>query len=378
MARFIIPRDIYYGRGSLAQLRLLEGNRAMLIGGEMTNGSGFLRRAESYLQEAGLAVRTFVCVQGEPTSSQAQAGAKALQEFKPDWIVALGGEGSVSAAKAMWVLYEDPALTLRGLMQWKTPSLRQLARLVVAPAGGGGEGALGGAAYLLDPAQGKRYMLLDPVLTPDIAIIDPDLAAISPPLLLARGGIAALSQALEALIRGALALAQPLALRAASLILCHLPAAVNGEAYAGEALHEAQCMAGLAFANAPTGLGQILSSNTCIAFHTTMPTGIAEAIFLPQVLGWEPGAKEAAAQVCAASGITGEPLQALYNRITSMRDRLGLPATFRAFGIEEAEFLNKLPALSQRIAQDPALPRTARRPSPKEAEGILRKAYYGS
>lgn len=377
MGRFTIPRDMYYGRGSLAQLRKLEGRRALLVGGAMAREGGFLQRAEGYLQGAGLMVRSFVCVRGGPTLAQAQAGAKAMQEFKPDWIVALGGEGSISAAKTMWAFYEDPALTPAALAESGVlPRLRGLARLAAAPAGGGGEGALGGAAFLLDPAQGRRRLLLDPVLTPDIAIVDPDLAAVSPGPVLARGGMAALSQALEALCRGAAAFALPMALHAATGILKQLAAAVGGDMRAREALHEAQCMAGLAFANTAAGLCQALSANLCAAFHKPMPTGIAEAVCLPLALRWEPGAKDAAAKVCLAAALPGEPLQALCGRAESLRAQLGLPATLRAFGIEEAEFLSKLPALAERVAEDTSLAK-AGRPSPKETENLLRQAYYG-
>ena len=246
MDRFTIPRDLYYGRGALSRLKQMSGNRAMLVCGAATRASGFLRRAEGFLQESGLLVRPFVCVPGGPTLAQAQAGAKAMQEFKPDWIVALGGEESISAAKAMWAFYEDPALTPKALVEdGRLPPLRRRARMAAAPAGGGGEGALGGTAFLLDPAQGRRYLLRHPVLAPDMAIIDPDLAATSSGPVLARGGMAALSQALEALSQGATGLAYPLALHAACVILDKLQPAVSGDVSARAALHEAQCMAGL-------------------------------------------------------------------------------------------------------------------------------------
>lgn len=379
MARFIIPGHICYGRGALAQLGKLEGRRALLIGEAISRESGFLSRAEGYLQGAGLAVRSFICARGGPTLGQAQAGARAMQEFKPDWIVVMGNEESISAAKAMRIFYENPAVTPDALAgSAALPRPRYLARFTAAPVGGGGEGALSAAAFLLDPAQGRRYLLLDPALAPDVAIADPDLAAMSSGAMLARGGMAALSQALEALGRGAGAFPQTLALRAARDILTQLGAAAAGDVRAREILHEAQCMAGLAFANAPMGMCQAMAANVCIAFHKPMPMGIAEAICLPWSLRWEPGARDAAAQVCAAANITGEPLQALCARLELLRAQVGLPASFRAFGIVEAEFLSKLSAISEQVAQDPILSKSGPRPSPKEAETLLRQAYYGS
>lgn len=378
MARFIIPGEIYYGRGALSQLRKLEGRRALLVVGAMSRDNGFLQRAEGYLQGAGLAVRSVVCQPGT-NLAQAQAGARAMQEFKPDWIVAVGSEESISMAKTMWIFYENPAITADALTgSGPLPKLRGLARLAAAPAGGGGEGALCGAAFLPDPAQGKRHLLLDPVLTPDIAIADPDLAAMTPGPALARGGMAALSQVLEALSRGMGAFPQPWALRAARDILLHLEGAVAGDVRAREILYEAQCLAALIFANAAQGLCQALATHTCMAFYKPIPTGIAEAVYLPRALRWEAGGKEAAAQVCEAAHIAGDPLPTLCGRLEALRGQIGLPASLRAFGVEEAEFLSKLSALAEGISQDTLFFKAGQRPSPKEIEDLLRQAYYGS
>lgn len=378
MDRFTIPRDLYYGRGALSRLKQMSGNRAMLVCGAATRASGFLRRAEGFLQESGLLVRPFVCVPGGPALAQAQAGAKAMQEFKPDWIVALGGEESISAAKAMWAFYEDPALTPKALVEdGRLPPLRRRARMAAAPAGGGGEGALGGTAFLLDPAQGRRYLLRHPVLAPDMAIIDPDLAATSSGPVLARGGMAALSQALEALSQGATGLAYPLALHAACVILDKLQPAVSGDVSARAALHEAQCMAGLAFSNAPAGLCTALAAELCAAFYKPMPTGIAEAICLPLAFFREPNAKKIAARICASLGLVGESSEALRTRLMQLKSGLDISISLQAFGIEEAEFLSKLPDLCQRISQTAILPKS-RRPTPKETEELLRQVYYGS
>lgn len=139
---------------------------------------------------------------------------------------------------------------------WKRAGCRccaRQARMAAAPAGGGGEAALGGAAFLLDPAQGRRHLLRHPVLAPDMAIIDPDLAAPCSGTILARGGMAALSQALEAMFHGQASLAYPLALHAACVIFDKLQPAAGGDVAARTMLHEGQCMAGLAFSNAPAG-----------------------------------------------------------------------------------------------------------------------------
>ncbi len=377
MARFTMPRDIYYGRGALAQLRKIKGQRAMVICSPLTVESGFLRRAEGYLQSAGLMVRSYTCLGQGPTLEQAQAGAKAMQEFKPDWIIALGGETTVSAAKAMWVLFENPALQATKLGKWGGfPPLRKLARLIIAPAGSGGEGALGGAAFVLDISQRRRYLLQDPVLTPDLAIIDPDLAATVPPLDLGRGGMAALSQALETLCGGAGAFADALAYRAALDMLRQMESAAGGDLRARSILHEGQCMAGLAFANGRAGLCQILAANLCAAFYKPLPTGICEAICLPLALPRDPGAKEVAARISRGLSLSGDSLSSLCGRLAGMRKALGLPRSLEAYGIEEAEFLSKLPILCSRIAQDAGHEMNLHA-SEKDMEQLLQQVYYG-
>ena len=378
MDRFTMPRDVFYGRGALSRLKQLNGSRAMLICGITTQQSGFLRRAEGFLQEAGMLVRPFICKPGGPTLALALAGAKAMQEFKPGWIVAIGGEESISAAKAMWAFYEDPALTPHALLEeGRLPLLRRKARLAAAPAGGGGEAALGGAAFLLDPGKGRRHLLRHPVLAPDIAIIDPDLAAPSAAPVLARGGMAALSQTLETMTYGPIGPAYPLALHAACAILDKLQAAAGGDVAARAILHEGQCMAGLAFSNAPAGLCTAMAAELCAAFYKPMPTGIAEAVCLPLTLSRDPNAKNAAAKLCAGLGYSGESLDALRSRIIQLRAALDMPVSLQVFGIEEAEFLSKLPDLCQRVSHTAILPKN-RRPSPKEAEELFRQAYYGS
>ncbi|MEE0766678.1 MAG: iron-containing alcohol dehydrogenase [Christensenellales bacterium] len=378
MDRFTIPRDLYYGRGALSRLKQLNGSRAMLVCGAAARQSGFLRRAEGFLQEAGMLVRPFICAPGGPTLALALTGAKAMQEFKPGWIVALGGEESISAAKAMWAFYEDPGLTPRAFLEeGRLPLLRRQARMAAAPAGGGGEAALGGAAFLLDPAQGRRHLLRHPVLAPDMAIIDPDLAAPCSGTILARGGMAALSQALEAMFHGQASLAYPLALHAACVIFDKLQPAAGGDVAARTMLHEGQCMAGLAFSNAPAGLCTAMAAELCVAFYKPLPTGIAEAVCLPLTLSRDPGAKNAAARICASLGYPGECLEALRSRIILLRGGLDMPESLQAFGIEEAEFLSKLPDLCKRLSHTSILPKN-RCPTPKDAEELFRQAYYGS
>jgi len=203
------------------------------------------------------------------------------------------------------------------------------------------------------------------------------MAAVCPGQVLARGGMAALSQMIEALGRGLGPLLQPYALSAARNLIMNMGAAISGDVHAREMFYEAQCMAAISFANATSGLCQALCVNTSVAFYRPMPVGIAEAIYIPLSLRWEPGGNGAAAQVCEAAHISGDPLPALCNRLEVLRSQADMPANLRAFGVEEAEFLSKLPTISEEVSHDAFFFKASQRPSHKEVEGLLRQAYYG-
>ncbi len=112
MGRFTLPRDLYHGKGFLAELKNLKGKKAIIVvgGGSMKRG-GFLGQAEEYLKEAGMEVKLFEGVEADPSVETVMRGAKMMQEFEPDWIVAMGGGSPIDAAKTMWAFYEYPDVT---------------------------------------------------------------------------------------------------------------------------------------------------------------------------------------------------------------------------------------------------------------------------
>ena len=111
MARFTLPRDLYHGKGSLEELKNLKGKRAVVVvGGGSMKRFGFLARAVEYLKEAGMEVRLIEGVEPDPSVETVMRGAAVMQEFQPDWIVAMGGGSPIDAAKTMWAFYEYPPL----------------------------------------------------------------------------------------------------------------------------------------------------------------------------------------------------------------------------------------------------------------------------
>ena len=177
MGRFTLPRDLYHGKGSLAELKNLKGKKAIIVvgGGSMKRG-GFLGQAEEYLKEAGMEVKLFEGVEADTSVETVMRGAKMMQEFEPDWIVAMGGGSPIDAAKTMWAFYEYPDVTFEDLITpFSFPELRQKAHFCAIPSTSGTATEVTAFAVITDYQKGVKYPLADFNITPDVAIVDPEL-----------------------------------------------------------------------------------------------------------------------------------------------------------------------------------------------------------
>ena len=191
MARFTLPRDLYHGKGSLEELKSLTGKRAIVVvGGGSMKRNGFLDKAVDYLKEAGMEVQLFENVEPDPSVDTVMRGAKAMAEFKPDWIVAMGGGSPIDAAKAMWVFYEYPDTSFEDLITpFSFPTLRTKAKFCAIPSTSGTATEVTAFSVITDYEKGIKYPLADFNITPDVAIVDPALAETMPQKLTAHTGI---------------------------------------------------------------------------------------------------------------------------------------------------------------------------------------------
>ncbi|MEG2199715.1 MAG: iron-containing alcohol dehydrogenase, partial [Anaerovorax sp.] len=191
MSQFTVPRTIYYGKGTLAELKNLQGKKAIVVvGGGSMKRFGFLDRAVGYLKEAGMEVALFENVEPDPSVETVMAGAKAMREFQPDWIVSMGGGSPIDAAKGMWVFYEYPQTTFESLITpFRFPKLRKKAKFVAIPSTSGTATEVTAFSVITDYEKGIKYPLADFNITPDLAIVDPDLAATMPQELVAHTGM---------------------------------------------------------------------------------------------------------------------------------------------------------------------------------------------
>ncbi|HBF38978.1 MAG TPA: butanol dehydrogenase, partial [Firmicutes bacterium] len=286
MARFTLPRDLYFGKNAMDELKNLKGHqRAMIVtGGTSMQKFGFLARLEEILKETGMQVKTFAGVEPDPSVETVMAGAKAMQEFKPDVIVSIGGGSPIDAAKAMWVFYEYPNLTFEDIKTpFSMPALRKKAIFVAIPSTSGTATEVTAFSVITDYSTKIKYPLADFEITPDIAILDSSIPMTMPPKLVAHTGMDALTHAIEAYVASARShFSDPLALEAISMCFDHLLDSYNGNEEARGEMHIAQCLAGMAFSNALLGITHSLAHKIGAQFE--IPHGCCNAILLPYVI----------------------------------------------------------------------------------------------
>lgn len=384
-ARFTIPRDIYFGRGAIEQLARLEGSRAVVVtGGSAMQRFGFLEKVLEQLHKAGMQTSVIADVEPDPSVETVMAGARAMREFAPDWIVALGGGSPIDAAKAMWAFYEYPDCTFEQLITpFSFPKLRQRARFAAISSTSGTATEVTAFAVITDYAKGIKYPLADYNITPDVAIVDPELAMTMPKQLTAYTGMDALTHAVEAYVSTmASAFTDPLALSAINTVFDSLPESYGGDEPARERMHYAQCLAGMAFTNALLGIVHSMAHKTGAAFPSGhVPHGCANAIYLPYVIEYNRRTAERRyAEIAHSVGIDGsesECVDRLCDKIREYSHMLGIPASLREFGVPEEEFLSRLSEIAESACEDACTGSNPRPITPKEMERLLRCVYYG-
>ena len=352
MARFTLPRDIYHGKGSLEVLKTLKGKKAVVVvGGGSMKRFGFLDKVESYLKEAGLEVKLIEGVEPDPSVETVMDGAAVMREFEPDWIVAMGGGSPIDAAKAMWIFYEYPDFTFeQAVVPFGLPELRQKAKFVAIPSTSGTATEVTAFSVITDYKAKIKYPLADFNITPDIAIVDPELAQTMPAKLVAHTGMDALTHAIEAYTASLRSnFSDPLALKAINMVNEYLVKSFEGDVEARNLMHEAQCLAGMAFSNALLGIVHSMAHKVGAVFH--IPHGCANAIFLPYVIQYNRTAcEDRYADIAKSIGLEGstdaELTDALIERINKFNNDLNIPHSMKEYGVEEDDFKANLDFIS--------------------------------
>ena len=358
MNRFTLPRDIYFGKGSLEVLKTLKGKKAVIVtGGSSMQKFGFLQKVESYLKEAGMEVKLIEGVEPDPSVETVMNGAAVMREFGPDWIISIGGGSPIDAAKAMWIFYEHPEVSFNDVKDpFTVPELRTKAKFAAIPSTSGTATEVTAFSVITDYKAQIKYPLADYNLTPDIAIVDSELAETMPKKLTAHTGMDALTHAIEAYVAALNSpFSDPLAIKAIVMVNEYLLKSFEGDMNAREQMHIAQCLAGMAFTNALLGITHSMAHKTGAVFH--IPHGCANAIYLPYVIDFNKKAcGQRYADIAKAIGLSGnseaELIDALTNLIKDMNKNMGIPATLKEYGITEEDFYAHVDKIAATAIED--------------------------
>jgi alcohol dehydrogenase class IV len=389
MWHFVSP-NIVFGEDALHSLEELTGKRALIVTDNNLVQIGLAEQVSSYLKKAGFEIQIFDKVEPDPTTKTAIKGAKAASEFKPDWIVGLGGGSPLDAAKATWVLYERPDLRPAEINPFIKLGLREKSRLITIPTTSGTGAEVTWAIVLTDSENQRKMGLGNRENVADIALVDPAMAASMPPQLTADTGIDALTQAVEGFIcTWHTDLTDGLCLNAARDIFQYLPQAYEASQSenpdqdhykkAREKMHNAATSAGLGFGNAMASMAHAMGHALGSIFH--LPHGRAVGLFLPYTIEFtSQHAPQRIEELAAALGIQapkGKAGQALANHIRETSRSVGLPGNIADAGIDEGEFNSLLDKLVEDAFNDTQMITAARTPSFQELEQLYRAAYHG-
>lgn len=399
MFRFTLPRDVYHGAGSLEALKKLEGKRAIIcVGGGSMKRFGFLDRAINYLKEAGMEVALIEGIESDPSVETVMNGAQKMLEFKPDWIVAIGGGSPIDAAKAMWIKYEYPETTFVDMCKvFGLPKLRTKAHFCAVSSTSGTATEVTAFSIITDYKNGIKYPIADFEITPDVAIVDPELAHTMPHKLVAHTGMDAMTHAIEAYVSTAHCdYTDPLALHAIEMIKTDLIPSYNDDMKARDNMHNAQCLAGMAFSNALLGIVHSMAHKTGAAFAdygAHIIHGAANAMYLPKVIAFnakDPVAKKRYAYIADFIHLGGntedEKVANLIAMLRHMNDELHIPHCIKNYGpdsypteqgfVPENVFLERLPEIAKNAIADACTGSNPRQPSQEEMEKLLKCCYY--
>lgn len=397
--RFTLPREIYHGKGSIEVLKNFKGKKAIVcVGGGSMKRFGFLDKIVSYLKEAGMEVKLFEGIEPDPSVETVMKGAAAMQEFNPDWIIAVGGGSPIDAAKAMWIKYEYPNTTFEDMCKvFGLPKLRTKAHFCAISSTSGTATEVTAFSIITDYQKGIKFPIADFEITPDVAIVDPALAETMPQKLVAHTGMDAITHAIEAYVSTAHCdYTDPLAIWAIKMIQKDLVGSYNGDMTKRGNMHNAQCLAGMAFSNALLGIVHSMAHKTGAAFDdfgAHIIHGAANAMYLPKVIAFNAKnaeAKKRYGEIADYMNLGGsnddEKVQLLIKVLRKMNDDLKIPHCIKNYGkdsypaaegfVPEKVFLERLPEIAKNAIGDACTGSNPRQPSQKEMEELLKCCYY--
>ena len=411
MLWYKVPAKVYFKRGALdLALRELQGKkRAFIVTDRFLFNSGMTNAITNTLDEIGVDYQIFFDVKPDPTLSTINDAMMMVKAYEPDVFIALGGGSSMDAAKILWLMYEQPETVFEDIAMrfmdirkriCQIPELGKKAEMVCVPTTSGTGSEVTPFAIITDDESGVKYAIADYALTPNVAIVDPNLVDSMPKGLTAVSGYDAITHSIEAYVSiMATNFTNSNALEALKLLFRYLKRSYDNGAkdpQAREKVHYASTIAGMAFANSFLGICHSMAHKLGAMFH--VPHGLANALLINQVIKYNatdkptkqaafpqykyPCAKARYGQIADELGLGGknddEKVQALIDALTQMKKDLGLPLSIKEYGIEEADFLAKLDEMVELAFDDQCTGANPRYPLFAEMKQLYLDAYYGN
>jgi alcohol dehydrogenase class IV len=378
--------EIVFGPDALDHLTYLRGERAFIVTDATLVKLGMAQRVQEKLKQAGIASELFSEVEAEPSIATIQRGAAAMTAYQPDWVVGLGGGSAMDAAKAMWILYENPQINILAVTPFEPLRLRQKARMVAISATSGTGAEVTWGIVLTDPDDQRKVAVGSPENIPDIAIVDPSLTMTMPPRLTADTGMDALTHAIEGYTSTwHNDFADGLCLKATQLIFEYLPRAVadGADAEAREKMHNAAAIAGLGFINSMCSLAHALGHSLGAVYN--LPHGRTVGLFLPYTIQFngrdeegQPRYRDIAAFLGLPAATPRQGMESLVQAIRHLAAAIGEPLSIRQEGsISLADLESSLDKLVDNAESDTQIITTFRSPGSEDIRKLFLYAYQG-
>mgnify|MGYP002602682451 FL=1 len=413
MLWFRAPEKVYMKRGclpvALEELKnVMNKKRVFIVTDTFLYENGYTKVVTDKLDEMGIVHETFFNVAPDPTLACAKEGAKLIDAFKPDCIIAIGGGSAMDAAKIMWVLYEHPEIDFLDMAMrfmdirkrvYTFPKMGEKAYFIAVPTSAGTGSEVTPFAVITDETTGQKYPLADYELLPKMAIVDADMMMNAPKGLTSASGIDALVHSIEAYVSMmATEFTDGLAIEAIKTIFEYLPRAYEegaNDPIAREKMANAATMAGMAFANAFLGICHSMGHKLGAYHH--LPHGVTVGLVLDEVMRFNaeevptkmgtfpqyeyPHALRRYAEIADSLNLGGntdqEKLERLINKIDELKERVGFKKTIKDYGISEEDFLSTLDEMSEKAFDDQCTGANPRYPLISEIKEIYLKTYYG-
>ena len=410
MQWFKVPPRIYHEMGSVQYLQKLpDVNRVMIVTDKTMEKLGYIEKVKYHLRKrkSPVMIEVLSNVEPDPSIETVINGAEEMIKFKPDTIIALGGGSPIDAAKGMWLFYENPQVKFEDLKLkfmdmrkriYKFPKLGRLAKLVAIPTTSGTGSEVTSFAVITNKENNIKYPLADYELTPDVAIIDSQFVRSLPREVIADTGLDVLTHGIEAYVSVmATDYTDALALKAIEMVFEYLPKSYKNDdspecMEAREKMHNASCMAGMAFANAFLGINHSLAHK--LGSHFNIPHGRANAILLPHIIEYNSQiptkitafskyknfvADKKYSQISKVLGLKSnnveEGVKSLISAIENLMRELNEPTSIAKCGIDKEKYFDLLEQLSLEAFDDQCTSTNPRQPMISEIKAIYEKIY---